>query len=270
MNITQYRAMKAQEGQVTPTVEQTPATVVPQVVTQTTPNQEPAKPETTPAQPPVVVPAVPEKISIDGIGEVAIDELKKGYMRTADYTRKTQDIAKRSKEVENAIALYEQIKQNPELAEQIKEKTPIPSSLDPATRKVVELEQKVYDTMLQLEINQLQTKYSDFEIREVLATAQEKNMTNLEDAYLLSKSRKPAVPVTQDAEALKAQIRQQILAEMEAEKNTQTIITTNGSQTPVQTVIPTISPAEQKVARMMKLSDADYVKWRDADGRNKK
>jgi hypothetical protein len=216
-------------------------------------------PETTPT-----TPVVPEKITIEGIGEVPVEELKNGYFRQSDYTKKTQDLAHQRKEAEEAIKFYEHLRSNPQLAQQLAQQTQLPQTLDPVTSKVVDLEQKFYDLMLQQEINTLQTKYPDFEVREVLETARDKQLNSLEDAYLIVKSRKQASqPV--DANQLKEQIRAELLKELEAERNaTQTIIATNNAP-PVQDNTPQISDAEKRVARMMKLSEAEYDKWRDAN-----
>ena len=96
--------------------------------------------------------------------------------------------------------------------------------------------------ILQREIESLQTKYKDFEIREVLELASQKEMTNLEDAYLLLKSSKAPILQSTDVEAMKENLRNEILQELKAEKNTKSIITPCGSELPnVQEV--TYSPS---------------------------
>ena len=275
MNIMQYRALKAQEAQVSQTVDQTPSTPTPQVETQVKPPEEPAKQETTPTQTPEVKveptpPVIPDKITIDGIGEVSIDELKNGYLRQTDYTQKTQEVARQKREVQDAVTFFEQIKRNPQVLQQITSNVQVPPTLDPATAKVIELENRVYDMMLEREIETLQNKYKDFEVKDVLEMAQKKNITNLEDAYHLVKSTKPqAPPQVIDTNALKEQLRKELLKEIEAERSaTQTIITSNDTVAPVQDNSPKLSDAEKKVANMMRMSESDYVKWRDA-GRKK-
>ena len=44
----------------------------------------------------------PEKVKLDDGTEVDIDELKKGYMRQSDYTKKTQELASKSKSEQQA------------------------------------------------------------------------------------------------------------------------------------------------------------------------
>lgn len=251
MNITQYRELVAQEAlqAANPAVEVKPEVIAP-VVT-----EEPIK---TP-------PVAPEKITVDG-EEFTIEELKNGYLRQKDYTQKTQEVARQREESKEAIAFYEHLKQNPQLAEQIKQVAPVPTQLDPAMARVADLEAKLYDMKLERDIEVLQNKYPDFEIREVIKMAQEKQIVNLEDAYHLIKSSKPVTPV--DTEALKRSIRQEILAELKQEGiSTQTLISSNDGTAHIPDNKPSISPDEQKVARMMGLTEAVYVKWRDASTR---
>lgn len=268
MNIMEYRAMKEAEASApaVPTQPEPtpPATPPSPEVTTPTPTETPATPASTPA------PTVPDKVTIDGVGEVTLDELKNGYLRQSDYTKKTQEVSNQRKEAEQALLLMNQLKQNPQLAQQVGQHTQLPPSVDPATSRVVELENKLYDMMLDQEISKLSQKYTDFEVRDVLNVAHEKGLTNLEDAYLLAKSRKaPATPAPQvNQEELKQQLRAQILAEIESERNaTHTIISSNGNSAPQTDNTPKITADEQKVARMMKMSDGDYVKWRDVQKR---
>jgi len=208
-----------------------------------------------------------QKINIDGVGEITLEELKNGYLRQNDYTQRLQDVTKKQADTEDAIKFFNLVKQNPELAEEIKTKIPVPPSIDPTTSKLVELESHLYDVMLDSEITKLQGEFKDFEVREVLKTAKENGLTDLRNAYLLNKSLKG----TPDPNQLKEQLRQQILQEIETEKNgTQTIIGASGGAVPVSSVLPSISPAEQKVARGQGLTDAEYIKWRDADRTPKK
>lgn len=255
LNIDDYRAIVAQQAtQQDKPAEQTPSQTQPTVEQPKPVDEKPAVPE---------VPATPtDKVVIEG-QEVSIDELKNGYLRQSDYTKKTQEVSRQRKEAEDAIRLFEQLKSNPQMAEQLKQVAPLPNSVDPATSKVVELENKLYDFMLEQEISRLQDKYSDFEVREVLEVAKSKQLNNLEDAYKLLKSNVTQQPV--DLESLKKQLREQVLKELQTEKGaTQTLITSNSGVQPVQTQMPSISASEQRVARGMKLSDEDYIKWRDA------
>jgi hypothetical protein len=255
----QYREIKAQEAQqaTQPKVEQPIADV------KETPKQTETKVETKPIE----TPKPPEKITIDGVGDVTLEELKKGYMRQNDYTQKTQDVSRQKKELQDAATLYETLKNNPQIVQELKKNMPVPQAVDPTMKKVTELENKMFDMMLQNEISILSNKYKDFEVREVLEMAKEKQTTNLEDAYLLVKARKQTPT---DVESLKNQLRQEIIKELANDKEaTSTIISSNDNQPVVQDNKPQLSEGEKRVARMMKMSEADYLKWRDIDSRNK-
>lgn len=251
MNIEQYRAMKAQEevSKAQPQVEQ-PAIPSEAVVEQSK----------------EVVDDKPITVEVDG-KEVTIDELKNGYLRQSDYTKKTQEVAHQRKETEEAIKLYEHLKNNPEITQQLQQVTSVPRSIDPTQSKVVELEQKMYDMMLEREIETLQSKYSDFEVMEVIEMASQKQLTNLEDAYHLVKSQKQGGQVSMqsaDIEKIKEDLRKELLKEIGSSVETSSIITP-GSQQMVQAPnLPSLSQGEIKVATSMGMSPEEYAKWRDA------
>ena len=242
MNIEQYRALKAQEA----TKAQQP---VEQPIVEETISEEQPTPET----------VEPTKVKV-GEEEIDIEELKNGYLRQSDYTKKTQEVSKQKAEAQEAIAFYEHLKRNPDIANELKGSTSIPSRIDPAKSKVMELEEKMYDMMLQQEISTLESKYEDFEVMEVLNMAQAKNLTNLEDAYQLVKSTKGSNP-----SVTKEQLRKEILAEIKAEGNsTKTIINSKVSDTPTDASLPTLTRQEGKVAGMMGMNEMEYITWRDA------
>lgn len=258
MNIEQYREIKAQEEIEKASQASVDPTLTPSASVDNTENIE----QTTPNIP--VVPAIPEKVTIDGVGEVSFDELKNGYLRQSDYTKKTTEVAKQKKEVEEAVTLYNYLKQNPQISQQIVDKGGFPA-FDPVQDRIKEMEEKLYDMQLQSEIEQLQHKYPDFEIRTVLETAQSKNITNLEDAYILSKGAVLNQPKDSgvNVEEIEKQLREKIMAELAIEmKGTQTIITSNSTPVEINNT-PTLNSSEKRVAQMMGLSDSEYVKYRD-------
>lgn len=51
-------------------------------------------------------------VDVDG-EEISIAELRKGYMRQADYTQKTQDVAQKERDLEKAKTLYDALQENP-------------------------------------------------------------------------------------------------------------------------------------------------------------
>lgn len=247
MNIEQYRALKAQEeaSKTQPQVEQ-PTT---QQVVETQPTVEETKPIT---------------VEIDG-KEVTIDELKNGYLRQSDYTKKTQQLSNQRKEVEDAVKLYEHLKNNPEVTQQIQQVTSVPRTLDPTQAKVIELEQKMYDMMLEREIETLQNKYPDFEVMEVIEMASQKQLTNLEDAYHLVKSSKGSTQQSVDVDKLKEDLRKELLKEINSNVETSSIITPGSNGVVTTTDTPMLSQSEVRVATSMGMTPVEYAKWRDAD-----
>ena len=265
MNLMEFRAMRAQEAEQTQTqVEgganaqavQVPTEPNEVSTTQTeqiqpTPNAEGA---TDTAQ------AVPQTIEVNG-QQVSIDELRNGYLRQSDYTKKTQEVANQRREAEDALQIFEAIKGNPELSKQL--------NIDPREIEARQLAQHNADLELQLEINELSSRYADFNVQEVLDLAYTRELNNLEDAYLLNKTLKSQVTqqdttltsTAVDVEAMKAQVRAEILAELKAEQNTQTIISGQGGA-PVTDTTPQLSDAELRIARGMRMTPEEYVKWR--------
>jgi PBP1b-binding outer membrane lipoprotein LpoB len=274
MDLLQYRAMKAQEAEnnaqgsdshaqtqpsavepVQPSVQATPPTepIPPTVTTEATPQAEPI--ETKPEQPQV--------FDING-QQVTLDELQRGYLRQSDYTKKTQDIARQSRELQQAQRVLEKVKANPEIAQTLE--------FDPVQAERELLEAQRYDLMLQQEVDTLSSKYADFEVSEIMNFALTHQMNNLEDAYLLNKAyrnetpslRQAVTPVVQaqpqsvDVEALKAQIR----AELQAELNTSTIISSQGGGAPVTTPPIQLNEAEMRIARSFGMTPEEYAKWR--------
>ncbi len=247
MNIEQYRALKAQE-EASKAQQQVEQPTTPPVV-ETQPTVEETKPIT---------------VEIDG-KEVTIEELKNGYLRQSDYTRKTQELSNQRKEVEDAIKLYEHLKNNPEIVQQLQQVTSVPRTLDPTQAKVIELEQKMYDMMLEREIETLQRKYPDFEVIEVLEMASQKQLTNLEDAYHLVKSSKGGTQQTLDVEKLKEDLRKELLKEIESSVETSSIITPNGGGVVETPDTPILSQSEIRVATSMGMTPVEYAAWRDVD-----
>jgi hypothetical protein len=193
--------------------------------------------------------------------KVTLDELQRGYLRQSDYTRKTQEVARQQRELEEFNRLKETLVKQPELAQQV--------GYDPQQAQVQNLEQQYYDLLLQQEVNSLSTKYADFESSEVLNFAYENNLTNLEHAYLLHKQLQPAPaqlnttpeytqPANEpvDVEALKAQIR----SELQQEMHTSTIITGSGTPPQPQAEVK-LTEHESKIARAFGLTPEQYKKW---------
>lgn len=258
MNIDEYRAMKAQENEQAPQQPtETPEIVTPEVVEPTTPEPTPSAPiEDAP-------PTQPLEVDIDG-NPVPIDELKQGYLRQSDYTRKTQELARERERTRIAEEYYNALHADPERAREFAIEHKLPY-LDPKEMAVKELQSRYEDLLLEKEINLLSTKYADFDPSEVVKIAVEKQLVNLEDAYLLSKSMRSDANVAppMDMEAMKEQIRQEIMQELQSKVDTTSLIGSGGSATQVTENPVQLSPQEEKIARAMKMSNSEYAKWKN-------
>lgn len=269
MNIEEYRAMKAQMEEEAQKEKETPTTVEDDTP-EPTPTDSFEQPESAsqpteehPSETPTE-PTPPQTIEIEGIGEIPIEELAKGYLRQADYTRKTQELAYNRKRIEQAQRVYESIIQNPEVAQMLIDDHGLEIQ-DPRELETEELRDRYHDLLLEREISDLQSRYADFDPMEVLPYAFENKLENLEQAYLLVNQMKVASvqPDPVDIEALTEQIRLQVLADLQSKVDTSSVIQTGGDSAPVRDNTPTLTQAELKVAKNLRLSPEEYAQWRD-------
>ena len=279
MNIDQYQAMVAQEKSDAESAkaEETATTEVEN--TSTSPEETPDASTSTATETTPEVVVTPDKITIDGLGEVTLEDIKEwknGHLRTQDYTKKTQEVARTREENKQAIELFNFVKANPAVAEVLLASKPTSQdatqalvNANPIVARQNQLEQQVYDLMLEKEIATLQGKYADFDVLSVLNTAQEKGLTNLEDAYKLSIADKPRDTVVTeptkseaiDIEKLKADMKKELLKELESERNTSSIISSNSSQVPTKTDEPQLTAQQLEVAMKQGLTPEEYYKW---------
>lgn len=260
MNIDDYRAEVAkqkEEADSTP-VEQT---ATPEAVVETPIVEAPVTQVEAPiVEDTVVTQTTPQVIEIDG-KELPIDEVKGGYLRQADYTRKTQELARLKEQAQVAQQYYDVINARPDIAKQFAENFNLPY-VDPEQAKVTELETKYQDLLLEREVELLSVKYPDFNQAEVLKFAYDEKIDKLENAYLLSKAKTGGQSTaTLDVASLTEQIRQQVLQELQSNVDTGSIIGTGGSAKPVSPDVPNLTPAQAKVAKSMNMSPAEYSKW---------
>lgn len=284
MNIEEYRAMVASEkdnAESTATSEQT-----------TTATETPAS-ETTPETTPIpeeapVIETLPTKLNIDG-EDVDVDTLKQwklGNMRNQDYTRKTQEVAELRRQAQHAIDFYNHVKSNPELSKSLLEadEAPVVQRLNPSIDEAERTKQELYDLKVQAEIRDMQEKYGDeFDVTAALNMAVEKKLSNLDDAHLFVQALKaktpniesqqpapttpPSTPVTPQVpqvneQELRDRLRAELLAEIDAERNsTQTIISTSGSTPVGQTQEITLTDEQAKIAKAYGVDPATYMEW---------
>lgn len=267
MNIEEYRAMKTQLEQEAQNadskVEQTAEEV--EVITPEVKTEEPIKIDNESK-------TNENKIVIDGeeVDIKDVTEWKRGYLRNSDYTKKTQELSQARRELNEAVSMYEQLKTNPPTNQQSfqgqsSNENEKPVFLRSPAKQIEALESKVSGLMLQIEVADLERKYPDFDAKAVLEVAKNRGINDLEDAYLLHKSLKPS-DNNLDIEALKEQIRQELVKEMEDEvKSTKSIITSGGTSDSksVKSDKPKLSPQELKVATAFNMTEDEYLGYKN-------
>lgn len=260
MNIDEFRAMKVkmQEDEKKPEGHEEAPTDETSTTTEDVEPEDNKEEESNPED------LVPQTFEIDG-QEVTLEELKGGYLRQSDYTRKTQEVKRQEAKAQEALDLLAQLEKNPDLSEELGKHVELPN-LDPKAREFSELESKYFDLLIDNQIKDLTAKYGEFDVAEVLNTARDSNIEDLDTAYHVVKSRKGGgSSETVDQEKLKEQLREELLAELKSEQvDTGSVIGSGGGSKVVNTSEPKLSTQESKVARMMGLGKKEYAKWRDA------
>lgn len=145
------------------------------------------------------VEVTPGIFEIDGV-EVTLDEAKASYLRQADYTRKTQELAEQRKELQQAASIQAALQADPQatlaaLAEvygldlQAAPSNPN-EGLDPEQIALKQLEQRVArfeeaerQERITAEVNALTVKYGEVDIDSVFQHAITGDFKSLESAY---------------------------------------------------------------------------------------
>lgn len=147
-------------------------------------------------------------IKIDGEElQVPLSEALAGYQRQADYTRKTQELSQQRDQLQFAAALQSALETDPQTTIDLlmdhygisrKAATEMANAAsemdylsdDPIERRYRELDQRIasfedYQSQQQVEreIQALQSKYSDFDVKEVVSTALRMGTNDLEGVY---------------------------------------------------------------------------------------
>jgi hypothetical protein len=144
-------------------------------------------------------------IKLDGEElQIPLSEAIAGYQRQADYTRKTQELSQQREEVQFASALSAALESDPAktidmlsshygisrkaAAEMVQEAEP--EYLDPTEQKYRELDRRIAQfeesqnqQLIEREIQGLQSKYGDFDVKEVVTLAIQRGTTDLEGTY---------------------------------------------------------------------------------------
>lgn len=212
----------------------------------------------------IIESSTPEKYNIEGVGEFTAEEIKEfrsGSLRQADYTRKTQELARQREELKEAETLYTYLRQNPHLIEAMKNAEQNPNSVvfnnSPSIErdmiKQIAYNQKAMETDFKL--TNLHQKYGDFDESKLFEIASEMNTDNLE--FVLkgmmydSNSNENAVKIA----------RERLKAEMEKNRDVvSTTVTQRGQKQEVR--IPQLTEDEKRVAAQFGMSEEEYMKWR--------
>ena len=138
--------------------------------------------------------------------QVPLSEAIAGYQRQADYTRKTQELAEQRQSLQFASTLQTALENDPaatidllsrhygisraQAREMVDDMGFESEDLDPVDKKMRELDSRIaqfeeYQSQQQIEreVSRLQSKYSDFDVTEVVQAAIKAGTTDLEAVY---------------------------------------------------------------------------------------
>ena len=208
----------------------------------------------------------PDMVHIEGFGDYTLDELKEfknGYLRQSDYTRKTQELARQREEANEALEVYEYLRNNPHLVNALMQMdngqvNPVVQKATPENAMMQEILHTQKAMEIEMKLNDLKSKYGN-DIDEV-ALFQKANQLKTEDLEFVYKALQYDNLVAQQASAVQAAATQ-MQAEIDANKSAvSTIVGTNqGAITRPQ---KSLTDAEKRVAAQMGISEADYLKWK--------
>lgn len=161
---------------------------------------------------------VPSEFEIDG-EKYSIDDIrewKKSGLRQSDYTKKTQEVAKMRKEAEEALEVYNYLMSKPDLVKKLyeldtdnpDEVKKVQTKLDPVTKQINELNQKLLIKDIESELKEITSKdklVNDVELLE-LATA---NKCSIATAYDMWKGKNVDKILKEKEAEIKRQIAKQ-------------------------------------------------------------
>ena len=172
-------------------------------------------------------------------------------------------------ETQNALELYQYLMNNPELVEamrgvdvtkheELQQYVP-----DEIHQKLNALEDYVQEQKYQQYITDLKNKFNDFDEDKVLEYAEKHEVYDLEVAYKALKSEENKAP---DLEELKKQIREEmkkeLLEELKQNNEGTNSIIGGGSVAPDSSDEVKLTAKEERIAKAMGMTPAEYNKWR--------
>ena len=141
-------------------------------------------------------------VKVDGVDqEVSLEELRDGYQRQSDYTRKTQELASERRRLQQAEAIVQSLESDPDgtikalseafgvTPEEAQQEYDSWETSDNSDKKIKELEARIdgYDRLhkkqaLTQQVDNLKDKYGDFDESELFQHALKNKIGNLEAA----------------------------------------------------------------------------------------
>ena len=207
-----------------------------------------------------------DKVHIEGFGDFTVDELKEfrnGYLRQSDYTRKTQELARQRQEAQDALELYDYLRDNPQMVEALMkmDNGANTQTIQRATPENAMMQQIIHTQKameIEMRLNELKGKYGN-DIDEV-ALFQKANQLQTNDLEFVYKALQYDNLLAEKQQAQQTAVNS-LQAEIDANKKAvSTIVSPRQSNVVTQT--PTLSADEKRVAALMGLSESDYLKWK--------
>ena len=207
-----------------------------------------------------------DKVHIEGFGDFTVDELnefRNGYLRQSDYTRKTQELARQREEAQDALELYNYLRDNPQMVEALMnmDNGANAQTIQRATPENAMMQQILHTQKameIEMRLNELKSKYGN-DIDEV-ALFQKANQMQTDDLEFVYKALQYDSLLAEKQQAQQTAANN-LQAEIDANKKAvSTIVSPRQSNVVTQT--PTLSADEKRVAALMGLSESDYLKWK--------
>jgi hypothetical protein len=188
-----------------------------------------------------------------------IKEYKQGYLRQADYTKKTQEVANLRKEHKEALELYEYFKANPHLAQKLSEleddgAKDINKVYKPQDPMVSELSRTVKAMEINHELELLKTKDPNVDEIEILNLANEEAIP-ISKAYTMWKGINHDKLLKAELDKRSAQLTEQI------KKSNSTVTTLMNPNDKPTDVSFGLSEAQMAMADRLEMSYEEYKRW---------
>lgn len=186
------------------------------------------------------------EVTVDGEKlTVTLDELKSGYMRQADYTRKTQELSQESAEVKDAVTLFRALQEKPmqtvqKLWETVRQGQPVTDSVPKGTPQVTSNEVDI-DALVEQKLNERlaeDPRLKELEEQRALAEINaifdgiEKDydvtLSESDRVYVLRKAEKMGVTTVEGLEAVFAKLMHDVERKNKQAQNVQANSTASG------------------------------------------